>query len=225
MYNVIIVEDDPMVRMLNRTYIEENKAFHISGVFENGRDALEFLKKGNPVDLIVLDVFMPVMSGDIFLCELRGNGYSCGVILVTAVNEPEHFKKLMAFGITDYLVKPFEKARFMMALDKFIKSRQLVDKDTRLTQKELDSVYLTSYTETDSSLEKGLQEKTLEMVRGYLQSNTNKPLTSEVISDDIGLSRVTVRRYMNYLCEKGEIVSSVDYSTGGRPSITYIYKA
>ena len=43
----------------------------------------------------------------------------------------------------------------------------------------------------------------------------------EQIAEQIHLSRITIRRYMNYLVDIGEIVSSIDYKTGGRPSIQY----
>ena len=224
MYNVMIIEDDPMVRMLNRSYIEENKNLKVTGVFGNGRDAMDFLSQGNRVDLIVLDVFMPVMNGDEFLAELRSKGYSCQVILVTAVNEPEHFRHLISYGIVDYLVKPFDKARFMLSLDRFVKSSRIINKESRLSQEQLDSIYIGTQHEYDSQLEKGLQKRTLEMVLEFLEQNVNKPLTSEYISDNVGLSRVTIRRYMNYLLERGELDSSVNYTTGGRPSITYTYK-
>ena len=221
MYKVIIIEDDPMVRMLNQGYIQENKSLQVVGAFGNGKDALDYLEKGNRVDLIVLDVFMPVMSGDEFLCELRGKGYACPVIMVTAVNEPEHYRKLMAFGIVDYLVKPFDKARFMLALERFVKSDRITNKETRLSQEELDAIYIGTQSEPEQQLEKGLQKKTLELIMEYLKGLEGIQLTSENISDSIGLSRVTVRRYMNYLLEQGVLDSSVNYTTGGRPSITY----
>ena len=50
-----------------------------------------------------------------------------------------------------------------------------------------------------------------------------EPLTSKKIAEEVNLSRVTIRRYMDYLLEKKEITSDIDYTTGGRPSITYRY--
>lgn len=224
MYNVIIVEDDPMVRMLNKNYIEENRSLNVTGAFGNGKEALEFLEKGNKVDLIVLDVFMPIMDGDEFLCEIRNRGYTCPVIMVTAVNEPEHYRRLTAYGVMDYLVKPFDKARFMLSLERFLKSGKIANKETGFSQEDLDEIYTGGQNEAEAQLEKGLQKKTLELVKGFLEKNVGRKLTSEIISDSIGLSRVTVRRYMNYLLEQGELDSSVNYTTGGRPSITYTYK-
>ena len=54
-----------------------------------------------------------------------------------------------------------------------------------------------------------------------MKENQSKKYTSEDIAEQVGLSRVTVRRYMNYMLEIKEITSEIDYSTGGRPSIKY----
>ena len=42
------------------------------------------------------------------------------------------------------------------------------------------------------------------------------------MAEHVGLSRITVRRYVNYMVDQGEITSSIDYQTGGRPSIRYL---
>ena len=70
-------------------------------------------------------------------------------------------------------------------------------------------------------LEKGLQEQTLERIRTYLEEHKGTLMSSNEIASEVNLSRITVRRYMNYLVENREIISQIDYSTGGRPSIKY----
>ena len=50
-----------------------------------------------------------------------------------------------------------------------------------------------------------------------------KGLTQKQLAEQIHLSRITIRRYMNYMVDTGELVSDIDYKTGGRPSIRYRY--
>ena len=67
MYQVIIVEDDPMVAEIDKQYVEHNShSLAVAGVFHNGQDALDFIRS-TPVDLILLDYYMPVMDGRTFL--------------------------------------------------------------------------------------------------------------------------------------------------------------
>ena len=55
-----------------------------------------------------------------------------------------------------------------------------------------------------------------------VDENPEHFFTSEQIAEHVGLSRITVRRYVNYMVDQGEITSSIDYQTGGRPSIRYL---
>ena len=59
-----------------------------------------------------------------------------------------------------------------------------------------------------------MQEQTLELIRSYLEENKWIFLSSSEIASKVNLSRITVRRYMNYLVENREIISQIDYSTG-----------
>ena len=65
MYQVIIVEDDPMVAEIDKQYVEHNSKMAIAGIFQNGQEALDFVRT-HPVDLIMLDYYMPVMDGRTF---------------------------------------------------------------------------------------------------------------------------------------------------------------
>ena len=62
MYRVVIVEDDPMVSLLDRTYTEKDARFQVVQTFQNGQAALEWLSV-NPADLVILDVYMPLLTG------------------------------------------------------------------------------------------------------------------------------------------------------------------
>ena len=78
-YRVLIVEDDPMVAMINEQYVKQNKNFTVSTICRTGEEALNFLE-GNKIDLIVLDVYMPVMDGVETLKRIRDKKISSEVI-------------------------------------------------------------------------------------------------------------------------------------------------
>ncbi|MPN30507.1 hypothetical protein SDC9_177978 [bioreactor metagenome] len=59
------------------------------------------------------------------------------------------------------------------------------------------------------------------VVQRFLSENGTQFFTSEEIASHVNLSRITVRRYMNYLLETNQVISTIDYQTGGRPSIKY----
>lgn len=225
MYRVMIVEDDPMVGAINRQYVDMNSQFKAVGVFKNGKDGLSYVKK-YPVDLVILDYYMPVMDGMEFIRQIKELEHRPEVIMVTAANETETVKKLLGAGVVDYLVKPFEYARFEQALDAFARRQELIAASGEsMGQKEIDSIMGGGKGDIQgpARMQKGLQEHTLEMVRQYMKANPEQEFTSEEIAEQVHLSRVTIRRYVNYMLETKEIVSAIDYQTGGRPSIKYRY--
>ncbi len=119
MYQVLIVEDDPMVTMINEQYIGRNKLFHVAGKCKDGRNALEFLEN-RKVDLVIMDVYMPYMDGFETLRQIRKKQVSVDIIMVTAANDRESLEEALHLGIIDYLVKPFTFERFQIALEKYI---------------------------------------------------------------------------------------------------------
>ena len=119
MYKVLIVEDDPMVAMINEQYINRNRDFRVVEKCRDGKSALDFIES-NPVDLIVLDVFMPLTDGFETLRQIRRRQIPVDVIMVTAANDRDSLQEALHLGAVDYLVKPFTYDRFRVALDKFI---------------------------------------------------------------------------------------------------------
>ena len=222
MYQVIIVEDDPMVAEIVRQYAEHNTELAIAGAFSNGRDALDYIRS-HRVDLILLDYYMPVMDGREFLTKLRAEGFLADVIMVTAASEAHYVAELYSFGVSDYLIKPFDYNRFQTALKRFTVRRAAFSEDRAFSQEELDKVISPEGHRPSQMVDKGIHPVTLEIICSFLREHRNEKLSIEDIAKNVSLSRVTLRRYMNYLIDKNSVIGGVDYSTGGRPSAVYTY--
>ena len=226
-YKVLIVEDDPMVAMINEQYVCKNPQFVVAESCRNGQEALEFLTTNN-VDLIVLDVFMPYMDGIETLKKIREKKIAAEVIMVTAANDAATIEETMHLGVIDYLIKPFAFERFQVALEKFVAHRTILKQNSILDQSCIDNMIsnatetaLTKSSDVDQQeLPKGIQKKTLILIEEYLEQNTGWH-TVGMIAEKLGVSIVTARHYMNYLEEQGLIVADINYSTGGRPSVLY----
>ena len=220
MYKVLIVEDDPMVAMINEQYIKRNKNFEIIGKCNDGLSALDFLEN-NTVDLLILDVFMPKMDGFETLRQIRNKQIIVDAIMVTAANERESLEKALHLGIVDYLVKPFTFDRFKMALEKYIAQNNALKGIDTLSQKSIDHIIDNSRKKSDSLFPKGIQEKTLELIIEYLKADKSTWFSGDEIAEKVNLTGVTVRRYLNYLTESGRVISEMNYETGGRPCMQY----
>ena len=220
MYKVLIVEDDPMVAMINEQYIKRNKNFTLVGKCNDGMSALNFLEKTD-IDLIILDVYMPKMNGFETLREIRNRQITTDVIMVTAANDIDSLEEALHLGVVDYLVKPFTFDRFQMALEKYIAKINALKDIEKLNQSNIDSIIVNSRKNTQDLLPKGIQEKTMQCIMDYLRENSGVWFTGDQIAGEIGLTGVTVRRYMNYLSESGRVIGEMNYETGGRPCMLY----
>lgn len=110
MMRAMIVDDSRAMRSLLRKILQEN-GFEIVAEAENGRDALEQLKRLQFVDLTLLDWNMPIMNGYDLLCEVRKNPEwkEMRVMLVTTETEASQILRALDAGADEYLIKPFVK--------------------------------------------------------------------------------------------------------------------
>lgn len=222
MTNVIIIEDDPMVAAINKKYLLRNEDVNVAKIFSNGHDALQYLE-ANPVDLALVDVYMPQLSGIDLLRLIREKQISVDVIMITAANDSQSIDIALKLGIIDYLIKPFEFDRFQQAIQKYFAKINFMDKkmDSLVSQTELDQMLNKTSILQHSSLEKGMQQKTLDLIRHFMEKHRGMTFSNDQIAQQIGLSRVTVHRYLNFLESQKLVDSSIDYETKGRPGIKY----
>ena len=205
MYTTVIIEDDPMITRLNRRYIEQDSRFAVVQTFSAAHPALFWLRR-NPIDL------------------LRAEGVDADVIMVTSANDAKTVNDAVRLGAVDYLVKPFAYERFRQALDVFCRRRENVQRDS-FSQDVLDHTLFQAAAPTPPvTPPKGLQSQTLSRIEAYLRAAPETRHTSDEIASHVGLSVVTVRRYMNYLAEQQVIGSEMDYRTGGRPCLVYFLR-
>ena len=226
MYKVLIVEDDPMVAMINEQYVCKNKDFSVARICRNGQEALDYLQtaEGAQIDLVIMDVFMPYLNGVETLKKIRENKFNCEVIMVTAANDPATLEETMHLGVIDFLIKPFAYERFQVALEKFITNEEAFrGANTTIDQSYVDSLISASVNSPHSQekeLPKGIQKKTLDLLTDYMNGKSGW-ISGDQISEDVGLSSVTIRHYMSYLMEIKKIKGEINYETGGRPSMLY----
>lgn len=219
MIRIIIVEDDPMVARLNAEYLNKLEDFSVVGQFSNGLDALSYIRT-NPVDLAIVDVYMPVCSGIEMLRRLRGEWIRTAVIMITAATEMDVVREALHLGIEDYIIKPFSYDRLRESVLRFRDKTKLVHRSEKVSQDMVDKLLGNPIPSPTAPLPKGLNPRTLDTIRDAVKQEAGDH-TCESISETSGLSRVTVRHYLNYLIEIGEMTSAIDYETGGRPRVLY----
>ncbi|MBL7725050.1 MAG: response regulator transcription factor [Chitinophagaceae bacterium] len=108
----IIVEDEPLAAKVLADYISQVPFLKLQGKFKDAILATEFLHH-NQTDLIFLDIHLPKLKGMAFLKTLT---HPPAVIITTAYHQ--YAVEGFNLNVTDYLLKPFEFERFLVAVNK-----------------------------------------------------------------------------------------------------------
>ena len=187
---VLVVEDEaPILRNICRLIEKCNPAFQVYYRAQNGKNALEVIRT-QPVDLIFLDIRMPVMDGLEVMRHMKQEELEIPVIVVSGYKDFEYVQQALRHGSMDYLLKPVKMEELRQILNKaeqyFIK-RNCCDTPKRLdgeaeTDGKKESVqyefalccfgafYIEQYTQTISVLQERMEER----LRGFLHSQLDE---------------------------------------------------
>jgi len=228
MIDVLIVEDDPMVREINEKFLKKIEGFSLHGSVNSIEKAKEVILSSKP-DLVLLDVFFPQGIGTDLLKWIRLENLKCDVILITADRNTETIEEAFRYGAVDYLVKPFKFNRFKEALLQFESRKNSFNNIDSMEQEVIDKYtikenkYVIEYDENIGDI-KGFNQYTYEKVLVGISDMEENSFTSEEIAINIGVSRITARRYLDYLEKEQKLVVEMEYGKVGRPKNKYRIK-
>ncbi|CAH0536237.1 response regulator [Vibrio marisflavi] len=217
---VMIVEDDVRAIYTLESTINQHAQFQVVAVSESISDAKMQFELYTPT-LCFVDISLPDGNGVEFIGEQRKKNTLCDFIITTAEKDCSTVKKSVQLGVCDYLVKPLRMSRVMQSLDDFIPYRQQLDGKNELNQGDIDSLFGKSSLSKPRQTPKGIDDRTLSSVRQLIQQNKMNNFSADEIGKKMQVSRVTARRYLEFLESEGEISLILNYNTGGRPSRLY----
>jgi response regulator of citrate/malate metabolism len=224
---VLVVDDDFMVGRVHREFVSRMDGFVVVGEARSGAEAVDAARQLQP-DIVLLDIYLPDMSGIEVLEKLRGREFpTIDVIVVTAARDAETVSGALRFGAVHYLIKPFSFEDLRERLKQVAETRRRLasgaSAQRALAQEEVDRVFgagAPAPVESRRGLPKGLSQPTMEMVLQGLQQQGDDESAAE-FGDRVGLSRVSSRRYLEHLVAVGSVAVSLRYGVAGRPERRY----
>ncbi|MGL4389546.1 MAG: response regulator [Carnobacterium maltaromaticum] len=224
MFRVLIVEDDPMVLSINQRYLQKIPNFMVAGTADSYEHAIQ-LTSQYFYDLILVDIHLKSGNGLDLLKTWRKREYPAEIIMITAASQQEALRISKHYGVTDYILKPFQFKRFKQSIELFQQNQLLLSSNSVLTQKEIDSLHHSdplsiSEIEMENKLEKGLTQTTLGLIVSLIQQQ-KAGFTVSDITQATELSHVSVRKYLHYLESTQQIEMRLEYGTVGRPTSVY----
>jgi DNA-binding NtrC family response regulator len=134
MDKILAIDDEESVRQSYRIILSQQYSISLA---KGGQEALDFLEK-NHVDLILLDLTMPGMTGDEVLRKLDERGNVVPVIVVTASSSVNSAVEAMKLGAREYLQKPFDVHALLFNIERILKDERAKRELTALREIEIE---------------------------------------------------------------------------------------
>ena len=239
----LIIDDDVAVAGIHHGFLLARGGFDVVGTAHTGQQGLDLAAELLP-ELVLLDIHLPDMSGLDVLQGLRNRPQQpVDVLVITASRELETVRSAMAGGVLHYLVKPFTSQALNERLDEYVELRDELAAGSAagpLDQERIDRLVAPSRRTVPpestaepadataaggpaARLPKGLSRPTLDAVIEALQSSPGD-VSAAGLALQLGLSRVSARRYLEYLVVTGFARLTPRYGAAGRPENRYLWK-
>ncbi|MFF2773521.1 response regulator [Streptomyces sp. NPDC058052] len=217
---VLVVEDDPVAADAHALYAGRVEGFRVVGVAHSRAAAVRMLDRV-PVDLILLDLYLPDGHGLALLRALRAAGHAADVIAVTSARDLAVVREGVSLGVVQYVLKPFAFATLRDRLVRYAEFRGAAGEASG--QDEVDRALAALRAPHPATLPKGLSGPTLEAVTRTLRE-VPAGLTAAEAGTAVGISRITARRYLEHLVTEGRAVRAPQYGQIGRPELQYRWR-
>jgi response regulator of citrate/malate metabolism len=222
MIGVLVVDDDFMVARLHSSVVARQPGFEVLGAARTGADALAAVRSLRP-DLVLLDIYLPDMSGLEVLRRFRelSADYAVDVIVISAARDLDTLRRALHGGVFQYLVKPFEVESLRSRLMEYAGHQAELHDLTEARQEEVDRVFRAQVGRGAPSAPKGISPETTELVLHALGDALEDGLSASDCAEATGLSRSSTRRYLEHLVTVGRAEMRPRYGVAGRPERRY----
>lgn len=222
MIEVLIVDDDFMVARIHTGFVERTPGFTVTGVAHSGAEALAEAERLQP-DLVLLDVYLPDVSGLDLLTGLREAAPEVDVLVISAAREADTVRRALRGGIVHYLMKPFSYDDLRVRLEHYQQAYAGIAGE-HADQADVDRLF--GVAGADKRLPKGFSAETLKLVEDTLRNVARGAgdLSAAEAAAELGISRVSARRYLEHLNETGKAEVTLRYGEVGRPERRYAWR-
>lgn len=221
---VLVVDDEPLVAAGHATYVGRVPGFEVVGVVGTLQTAIAFLAH-HPVDLVLLDLNLPDGHGLDVVRAVRASGRPIDIITITAAREVEHVRRALSLGVVGYLLKPFTFADLRDRLEAYRDYRARLERATSTSQEGVDGLFSAMRpSASGGAAPKGLAKEVLEKVIAVLADAHPHSLAASEVAEAVGTSRVTARRYLQYLADEHRAERSQRLGGSGRPEVTFRWR-
>lgn len=227
--HVLIVEDDDRIAAILAKTINKRDEYEVIGIAASVSDAIDVIDCFAP-HLILLDISLKNSCGLDVIKYIREDfgGLAPTIVMLTAAKDVDIIQKSIVSGVFDFILKPISFTRLNQTLQRFVDYSAKLASNEAFEQEDVDLFFqVQGNNDTNSKavhhLPKGIDSLTLEKIILEVSQHPNTAYTAEAMADNIGTSRTTARRYLEYLLSIERVKADIEYGTVGRPERRYLF--
>jgi len=191
---ILLVEDQTIVRNGLKMMIEQDETLQITAEASNGREALLLLEKVY-VDLVLMDIRMPEMSGIEATKHMRSHFPNVKILILTTFDDEEYAYQTLKDGASGFLVKSSEPAKLIASIHSVLDGGMVIQED--VTAKLMPKLLQQRTTKVSTTQLSTLTERELMITQLIGEGKTNKE-----IADSLFLSVGTVKNHLTHILQK-----------------------
>ena len=197
MIKILICDDQELVCEGLKAILGTSNEVEVVGMTNNGLEALEFLEKDNDVDVVLMDLKMPIMNGIQATKEIKEKLPDVHILVLTTYDADEWVLDAVRYGADGYLLKDAPRERLLQAIAEVNAGRTPVD--SKVAGKLFEQIARTPQ-KSPTNIGSNLTEREREVLILLSHGKANAE-----IAESLFLSEGTVRNYVSSILEKLDV--------------------
>lgn len=196
MVRVMIVDDQAIVRQGLKVMLEQDENIKVTQEAENGQEAIAILEKNHLIDVILMDVRMPVMNGMEATRTIKSRWPEVKIIILTTFNDEQYAMETLKDGASGFLLKTADSKQLIRAVYSALNDGMPIHEDVtakvipNLMKREEEKVEIPEY----------LTDRELAIIKRVGEGKTNKEIAEELF-----ISVGTVKNHISAILQKLEL--------------------
>lgn len=196
MVRVMIVDDQAIVRQGLKVMLEQDENIKVTQEAENGQEAIAILEKNHLIDVILMDVRMPVMNGMEATRTIKSRWPEVKIIILTTFNDEQYAMETLKDGASGFLLKTADSKQLIRAVYSALNDGMPIHEDVtakvipNLMKRKKEKVEIPEY----------LTDRELAIIKRVGEGKTNKEIAEELF-----ISVGTVKNHISAILQKLEL--------------------
>ena len=202
MIQVLITDDDPFIRESLRMILNLNEQIEVAGTCQNGNEAWEFLHSNNSVDVVLMDIRMPICDGVEGTKRIKQSFPHIAVLILTTFDDDDFVIEAIKYGANGYLLKNIPPDQIIEGIRAVYAGNILMHPEIA---KKIGGFLQARSQSSNSSVDQTMSQQGLTAMEQSIVQQIANGHSNKEIARELFLSEGTIKNYISVILSKLEL--------------------